>query len=68
MAGFGCRVTSRTKYQSSVTNKAVVKELFIYLFIYLFIHSFKDLYKAVPEQKQQDISPPLGLSSNPTPS
>ena len=64
MAGFGCRVTSRTKYQSSVTHKAVVKELFIYLFIY----SLKDLYKAVPEQKQQDISPPLGLSSNPTPS
>ena len=64
MAGFGCRVTSRTKYQSSVTHKAVVKELFIYLFI----HSFKDLYKAVPEQQQQDISPPLGLSSNPTPS
>ena len=64
MAGFGCRVTSRTKYQSSVTHKAVVKELFIYLFI----HLFKDLYKAVPEQKQQDISPPLGLSSNPTPS
>ena len=39
MAGFGCRVTSRTKYQSSVTHKAVVKELFIYLFILGFVQS-----------------------------
>ena len=37
------------------------------LFIYLFIYLFKDLYKAVPGQKQQDISPLRGLSSNPTP-
>ena len=31
----------------------IIHLLFIYLlFIYLFIYLFKDLYKAVPEQKQ----------------
>ena len=34
----------------------------------LFIYLFKDLYKAVPRRKQQDISPLRGLSSNPAPS
>ena len=63
MAGFGCRVTSRTKYQSSVTHKAVVKELFIYLFIYLFIH----LYKAVPEQKTTGHKSPTRFKLQPNP-
>ena len=59
MAGFGCRVTSRTKYQSSVTHKAVVKELFIYLFIHL--------YKAVPEQKTTGHKSPARFKLQPNP-